>query len=152
MTAKRLEVLCELVPQARSIAFLVNPTNAVMEPVIRDVQEAARLKDVQLPVVRASTEQEIDAAFTTLHQLRVEAVVVGADPFYSTRRDQLAALAAQHAVPAIYLEHEFATSGGLISYGPSFISVFRQVGGYAGKILNGAKPADLPVQQPTKFS
>jgi putative tryptophan/tyrosine transport system substrate-binding protein len=139
MTAKRLELLCELVPQARSIAFLVNPTNAVMEPVIRDLEQAARLKDVQLPVVRASTEQEIAAAFTTLHQLHAEAVVVGADPFYSTRRDQLAALAAHHAVPAIYLEHEFATSGGLISYGPSFIAVFRQVGSYAGKRSSTAR-------------
>jgi ABC-type uncharacterized transport system substrate-binding protein len=151
LTPKRLEFLCELVPQARSIAFLVNPTNVANEPVIRDLQETARLKGVQLPILKAGSEPEIDAAFTTLVQLHAGALVVGADPFFFTRRNQFVTLAARHAVPAIYMERAFTASGGLISYGPNLMAAYRQAGGYVGKILNGAKPADLPVQQPTKF-
>ena len=148
---KRLELLSELVPQARVIALLVNPNNPTTERVIRDVQEAARAKGVQLHILKASTESEIDAAFASLVQLQAGALVVGADPFFYSRREQLVALAARHAVPAIYEWREFAAAGGLISYGPSLTAVYRQVGIYAGKILKGAKPADLPVQQPTKF-
>ncbi len=148
---KRLELLSELVPQAGVVALLVNPNNASTEPMIGDVQEAARAKGVQLHILRAGTESEIDAAFATLVQRQTGALVVQADPFFTSRREHLVALAARHAVPAIYDAREFAAAGGLISYGSSFSGLWRQVGIYAGKILKGAKPADLPVQQPTNF-
>jgi putative ABC transport system substrate-binding protein len=148
---KRLELLAELVPQVSVIALLVNPKSASGERQIKDVQEAAREKQVQLRILEASAENEIDAAFATLVQMRADALVVGADPFFNSRREQIVALAARYAVPAIYEWREFAVAGGLISYGPSFPAINRQVGVYAGKILNGAKPADLPVEQPTKF-
>ena len=151
LTAKRLELLSDLVPRAGVIALLVNPNNAVAERVIRDVQEAARPKGLQLHVLKATSESEIDTAFASLVQLHASALVVGADPFLSSRREQLVALASRHAVPASYAWREFADAGGLISYGPSLTSAIRLVGIYAGKILKGAKPADLPVQQPTKF-
>ena len=133
------------------IALLVNPNNPVTEPLIRDVQEAARAKGVQLPILKAGTESEIDAAFASLVQQQAGALVVAADSFFIRRREQLVALASRHAVPAIYAVREFAASGGLISYGPSLTAAFRLVGIYTGKILKGAKPADLPVQQPTTF-
>ncbi len=148
---KRFELLSELAPQAGVIALLVNPNNSNADPTIRDVQEAARAKGVQLRVLRASTESEIDAAFTTLVQVQAGALLLGADPFFGQRRDQLVALAARHAVPAIADRRGFAAAGGLISYGTSFTDSVRQVGMYAGKILKGTKPADLPVQQPTRF-
>jgi putative ABC transport system substrate-binding protein len=151
LTAKRLELLSELVPRARVIALLVNPNNARVERVIRDVQEAARTKGLQLHVLKARSESEIDAAFASLVQLHAGALVVGADPFLSSRREQLVALASRRAVPSIYAWREFAASGGLISYGPSLTSAYRLVGAYAGKVLKGAKPADLPVLQPTTF-
>jgi putative ABC transport system substrate-binding protein len=148
---KRLELLSELVPQAGMIALLVNPNNMDAEPLIRDVQEAARAKGVQLLILKAGTESEIDTAFATLVQLHAGALVVGADPFFFIRREQLVALASLHAVPAIYFVREFAASGGLISYGTSLTAVWRQAGIYAGRIIKGAKPSDLPVQQPTTF-
>ena len=151
LMAKRFELLSELAPQATAIALLVNPDNPLTEPMIREVREAARTKRVQLHILRAATEAEIDVAFAALPQLPANALVVGADPFFSTRRQKLAALAAGHAVPAIYEYREFVISGGLISYGPSLTAAYRQLGVYAGRILNGAKPADLPVEQPTKF-
>jgi len=152
LTPKWLQLLSELVPQARMIALLVNPTNPVVfERIIRDMEEAARAKGVQLPILKAGTESEIDAAFASLVQLQAGALLVAADPFLFNRREQLVALASHHAVPAIYPWREAVAAGGLISYGPSLTSVFRQLGTYAGKILNGAKPADLPVQQPTTF-
>src|SRR5712672_126591 len=151
LTAKRLQLLSELVPQAGVIALLVNPNSPSADRIIRAVQEAARTKGLQLHVLKASSESEIDTAFASLVQLHAGALVVGADPFLSGRREQLVALASRHAVPAIYAWREFADSGGLISYGPSLTSAFRLVGHYAGKVLKGAKPADLPVQQPTTF-
>jgi putative ABC transport system substrate-binding protein len=151
LNPKRLELLSELVPQARVIALLVNPNNPRAERLIADMQEAARAKGVQLPILKASTESEIDAAFATLVQRQAGALVVGNDPFFNSRREQLVALASRHAVPAIYEWREFAVSGGLISFGTSLTAVYRQSGIYAGKILKGAKPADLPVQQPTTF-
>src|SRR5437763_10760513 len=114
---------------------------------MRDVQEAARTKGLQLHVLKASSESEIDAAFASLVQPHAGALVVGGDPFLSSRREQLVALASRHAVPSIYAWREFADAGGLISYGASLTTAFRLVGHYAGKILKGAKPADLPVQQ-----
>src|SRR5438874_382087 len=151
LTAKRLELLSELVPQARVIALLVNPNNSTAERVIQEVQQAARAKGVQLHVLKASSESEIDTAFASLVQLQVGALIVGADPFLTSRREQFVALASRHAVPSIYAWREFAASGGLISYGASLTSALRLVGTYAGKVLKGAKPADLPVQQPTTF-
>ena len=151
LTAKRLELLSELVPQARLIALLVNPNNGTAEHVIRDMQEAARIKELQLHILKAGTESEIDAAFATLVQQHASALVVGGDPFLTGRREQLVALASRHAVPSIYAWREFTASGGLISYGASLTAALRLVGIYAGKILKGAKPADLPVEQPTRF-
>jgi putative tryptophan/tyrosine transport system substrate-binding protein len=148
LSPKRVELLSELVPQARVIALLVNPSNPSTERAVRDVQEAARAKGVQVQVLKASSESEIDAAFASLVQLHTAALVVAGDAFFASRRDQLAALASRPAVPAIYPLRQFAVAGGLISYGPS---LRRQTGIYAGRILKGAKPADLPVQQPTTF-
>jgi putative ABC transport system substrate-binding protein len=151
LVPKRLELLSELVPEAKVIALLVNPNNSNNEPMIRDVRKAARAKGVQLPILKASTEAEIDGAFASLVNLHASALVVGNDPFFASRREQLVALASRHAVPAIYQSRQFVLSGGLISYGASQPAAYRQLGIYTGKILNGAKPADLPVQQPTKF-
>jgi len=148
---KQLELLSELVPHAGVIALLVNPINPGTERIIRDVQEAARTKRRQLPILKASTENEIDAAFTTLVQLPAGAVLVVPDPVFFSRREQLVALASRHAVPAIYTSREFAALGGLITYGSSLTGTWRQLGIYVGKILKGAKPADLPVERPTTF-
>jgi putative ABC transport system substrate-binding protein len=145
---KRLELLCELVPQAAEIALLVNPENKIADQVIRITQEAARAKGKQLSVLKATTEAEIDAAF---EQLQAGGLLVHAEPFFGSRRDQLVALAARHAVPAIYWHPGFVVAGGLISYGPDFDALLRQAGVYAARILKGTKPADLPVQQPTVF-
>ena len=133
------------------ISLLVNPNNPNAERIIGDVQEAARVKGLQLHVLKADSESEIDIAFATLAQLLAGALLVGNDGFFGSRRDQLSALASRHAVPAIYDSREFAAAGGLISYGPSLTASYRQLGIYAGKILKGAKPTDLPVQQPTTF-
>jgi putative tryptophan/tyrosine transport system substrate-binding protein len=151
LMGKRLELLSELVPQARVIALLVNPNNAAAEPVIRNTQEAAAAKSVQLRILKASTESEIDGAFATLVQLHADALLILPDPSFLSRREQIVALAARYAVPTIYDWREFAAAGGLITYGPSFTAAYRLAGNYAGKILKGAKPADLPVQQPTTF-
>jgi putative tryptophan/tyrosine transport system substrate-binding protein len=151
MVPKRLELISELVPQAGVIALLVNPDNPIPEPILRDVQDAARAKGVQLHILKAAAKSEIDAAFTSLAQLHVGALVLGPDPFLNSRREQLVRLAARHAVPVIYDFRQNAAAGGLISYGPSLTYVNYQAGVYAGRILNGEKPADLPVQQPTTF-
>jgi putative ABC transport system substrate-binding protein len=151
LMSKRLDLLSELVPQAQVIALLVNSDNPNAGRVVGEVQEAAQAKGRQLNILKAGTEAEIDAAFATLLQLHSGSLVVAADPFFNSRREQLAALALRHAVPAIYEWREFADAGGLVSYGTSLTGVWRLVGIYAGKILKGAKPADLPVQQPTTF-
>jgi len=149
---KLFELLSELVPQARVIALLVNPNDASSaERTMRDVEEAARVKGRQLHILKAGTESEIDTAFATLVQLKIGALFVGANALFASRREQLVTLASRYAVPAIYEWREFAELGGLISYGPSITAAYRQVGIYTGRILKGAKPADLPVQQPTTF-
>ena len=148
---KRLELLSELVPQVRVLALLADPNSRITEPMIRDVQEAARAKGVQLQVLKASSESEIDAAFATLVEQQVGGLLVGSAPLFFIRREQIFALASRHAVPAMYDTRQYVAAGGLMSYGPSVAGMWRQVGVYVGKILNGAKPADLPVQQPTTF-
>jgi putative tryptophan/tyrosine transport system substrate-binding protein len=151
LNPKRFGLLSDLVPQARVIALLVNPNNTTAERTIRDVQGEARAKGVQLHILKAGTEDEIDAAFTTLVGIHASALVAGSDPFFATRRDQLLALAARHAVPTIWDWREFVVAGGLISYGINLTATSRQFGIYVGRILKGAKPADLPIQQPTRF-
>jgi putative ABC transport system substrate-binding protein len=148
---KRLELLSELVPQVRVLALLVNSNYPNIERIIRDALDAASTKNVQLHILKARNDSEIDGAFDTLLQQQVGALVVANDPFLLSRREQLVALAARHATPAIYFEREFAASGGLISYGSNIRDVYRLAGTYVGKILKGAKPADLPVQQPAIF-
>ena len=150
LISKLPEMLSELVPQAKVIVLLANP-NTASEPVIRTVQEEGRARGLQLPILKASSEIEIDAAFVSLVQLQADALVVVPDVYFGTRLEQLVALASRHAVPAIYMWREFVVAGGLISYGASTAATYRQVGIYTGKILKGSKPADLPVQQPTKF-
>src|SRR6516164_2416787 len=148
---KRLELLSELVPQVGQIALLVNPNNPTAERVMQAVQEAARAKRVQLHILKAGAADEFETAFASLAQLNAGALLVGNDPFFFSRRDQLVALAARYAVPAMYEWREFVAAGGLASYGTSVAGIYRQVGVYVGRILAGAKPANLPVQQPTKF-
>jgi len=148
---KRFELLTELVPLARVFALIVNPNSPGTEPMMRKMQEAARAKGVQLRVLKAGTENEIDGAFTTLVQEHVDALVASNDTFFFSARDQLVVLVERHAVPTSYFSREFAAVGGLISYGPNIHEVYRNLGVYAGKILDGAKPADLPVEQPTRF-
>ena len=150
LMAKRLELVSELVPQARVIALLVNPSSSGAAQ-IRDVEEAARTKGVQLHILKAGAEDEFETAFASLAELHAGALLVSPDALFNSHRDQLVALASRHAVPAIYPWREAAVAGGLISYGTSFTAVNRQVGIYIGRILKGAKPADLPVQQPTIF-
>jgi putative ABC transport system substrate-binding protein len=150
LDAKRLELLSEMVPQVQVIALLVNPTGNASERIMRDVQEAARAKGVQFRIVVASAEDQIEAAFAALVKLNVGALIVSSDPFFNSRREQIVELASRHAVPAIFASREFAAAGGLMSLGTSLPAVYRQIGTYAGKILSGAKPADLPVQQSTK--
>ena len=149
--AKRLELLHELVPKAAVVALLVNPANpALAEPTTSDLQRAARTLGLQLHVLHASTERDIDTAFATLLQLRAGALVIGSDPFFNSQAERLAATALRHAVPAIYQYHEFAAAGGLMSYAGSITDTYRLAGGYVGRILKGEKPADLPVQRSTK--
>jgi putative ABC transport system substrate-binding protein len=147
---KRLQILLELVPAATVIGFLVNPNLPYFQVGVRAVEEAARIMDKQIRVLKAASERDLDAAFATLSQQHIDALVVGGDPLFNNRRDQIVALAARHAVPAIYEWREFAVAGGLMSYGSSIIHAYRQVGIYAGRILKGEKPADLPVQQSVK--
>jgi putative ABC transport system substrate-binding protein len=152
LAAKRLDLLRELVPGAARVGVLVNPVNATTtESTLRDVEPAARAIGLQIQVLNASTSREIDAAFATFVRERPDAVFVGADSFFVSRRVQLTNLAVRHAVPAIYSARDFAEVGGLMSYGASLTDASRQMGVYTGRILKGAKPADLPVVQSTKF-
>jgi putative ABC transport system substrate-binding protein len=152
LAAKRLELLHELVPGAIRVAVMVNPANpTLMEAALRDVEPAARAMGLQIQIVRASSSREIDAAFEALARERPDSLFVGGDPLFSSRRMQLALLAARDRIPATYANSEIAEAGGLMSYGTNFPDTFRQVGVYAGRILKGAKPADMPVAQSTKF-
>ena len=148
---KRLELLHELVPAPAVIAMLVNPTSPYVEPETKDVMASARALGRQVQVLNTSTGPDIDTAFTTLVQQRAGALLVSGDPFFDSQRDRLIVLAARHAIPAIYQWRESPMIGGLMSYGTSILDAYRQSGIYIGKILQGAKPADLPVMQPTKF-
>ena len=147
---KRVELISELVPETRALAALMNPNFPGAERNIRAVEEAARAKGLQLRILRAATESEIDAAFTALAELQARALLVGA-PTFLGQREQIVALAARYAVPTIYDWREYVAAGGLISYGTNLADTYRIIGTYVGKILKGEKPADLPVQQPTTF-
>jgi putative ABC transport system substrate-binding protein len=149
--AKRLGLLRDLVPGADVIALLVNPNTQVGRVQTKDVQEAARALGQSLVVLDGGSDESIDASFAALTQQHVAALMVGADPFFDTRRDRLIALAAQHQVPAIYQFREYALAGGLMSYGASITDMYRQIGLYVGRVLKGEKPGDLPVVQVTKF-
>jgi putative tryptophan/tyrosine transport system substrate-binding protein len=151
LEGKRLGLLRELVPAARLIAVLLNPTNANFQTQLTGVQEAARTAGQQLSILSASSERDIDTAFVTMTESRAGALLVGSDPFFNSRLDQIVALATRHVVPAIYEGREFAMAGGLASYGTSLADAYRQVGIYTVRILKGEKPAGLPVVQPTKF-
>jgi putative tryptophan/tyrosine transport system substrate-binding protein len=149
--AKNLELLHELVPTANPIAVLVNPTSPSAEVQSKDARDTANAIGVRILVMQAGTERDIDAAFATLLQEHAGALVVAADPFFYQRRNQFVELAAHHAVPAIYFFRDYVVAGGLMSYGTSLTDAYRQVGIYVGRVLKGEKPADMPVQQPTKF-
>ena len=152
LAAKRLELLRELVPAAARVAVLVNPANAeITERALRDVEAAARAMGLQIQVLNANTSREIEAAFATVVRERPDALFVGPSPVFVDRRVQMALLAARSGVPAIYVVREQAVAGGLMSYGASAADAYRQVGIYTGRILKGAKPADLPVVQSSKF-
>ena len=150
LAQKRLELLHQLVPAATAIGFLVNSTNPNSQSETSDVQTAARVIGLRVHVENASSERGIDSAFANFVQQRVNALFVGADAYFVDRRDQLVALAARHALPSCYSTSDSVAAGGLMSYGPSVTDTYRQAGVYTGRVLKGEKPADLPVQQPTK--
>ena len=149
---KRLGLLHEMVPAAAIIAHLVNPDWPPTKANVRDVAEAARVMGLQTIVMEASSESEINAAFVAIPQKRAEALLVGENPFFNSRRDQIVTLALRQAIPAIFEQREFAVAGGLMSYGTNIADAYRQIGIYAGRILKGEKPADLPVVQAEKFT
>jgi putative tryptophan/tyrosine transport system substrate-binding protein len=151
LTAKRVEVLLELVPGAKSIGVLINPKNANADLSTRDTTAAAAAVGREIHVLHATGEADFTAAFETISRLKLDVLMVMPDVFFTGQRLQLTSLAARFAVPAIFYDREFVTSGGLISYGTSLANSYRQAGIYTGKILDGEKPADLPVMQPTKF-
>jgi putative ABC transport system substrate-binding protein len=151
LAAKRLGLLHELIPTALLIAVLVNPNFSPAAANAREVEAAARVTRQKILLLKADSESGIDAAFATIGQMRPGALLVAADPFFNSRRDQIVALAARHTIPAVYEWREFAAAGGLMSYGTSLVDAYRQQGIYAGRILKGEKPADLPVMQLTKF-
>jgi len=149
--SKRLELLRELLPSAKLIAALINPDNVGTEIQLQDLRKAARATAQQLLFLNANSEGDIDTAFAAIAEKRADAIVVTPDPFFLSRRERIVALAARHAIPAIYEWREFVEAGGLMSYGPSATEMYRLIGVYTGRILNGAKPAELPVLQPTMF-
>jgi putative ABC transport system substrate-binding protein len=151
MEPKRLELLRELRPDATTIGILVNPNVAYIDNQINDIRSAAASIGREIPILNASTIAEIDAAFATLRQMRADALSVAIDPFFFDRATQIVVLAARHAVPALYFRREFAAVGGLMSYGSNADESYRVLGVYAGRILKGEKPGDLPIQLPTKF-
>jgi putative ABC transport system substrate-binding protein len=151
MEPKRIGLLHELVPGVPLIGALVNPTTPPAARQLKEIEDATRTINQKLLVARASNDAELNTAFQSLAQQRVGAMLVAANAYFDTRRDQIIAFAAQNRIPAIYQLREYAVAGGLISYGPSITDSYRQAGIYAGRILKGAKPADLPVVQPTKF-
>jgi putative ABC transport system substrate-binding protein len=147
----RLQLMRELLPKAELVALLVNPTSPVAEPQIRDAQAAARKLSFKLSVLSATTENDFDQVFASLVQQRADALFISADPFLSSRREQLVALAARHAIPTLYEIREFVEAGGLMSYGPFLRDAYYEGGKYAGRILKGDNPADLPVEEVNKF-
>jgi putative ABC transport system substrate-binding protein len=151
LSAKRLEILREMVPGITRLAAFVNPTSPSTETTVRDVEAAARAMGLQIQVLNASTSREIDAAFANFGRERPDAVFIMLDVFLNSRRAQLVNLASRHALPATYANRDFAEMGGLMSYGADIADAFRQVGVYTGRILKGAKPAELPVLQLNKF-
>jgi putative ABC transport system substrate-binding protein len=148
---KRLQLLLDLVPQTGVIAVLINPNAEIAEDVLKGMQEAARARGVELHILNATTDSEIDAAFANLTELQAGALLVGDDPFFTNQRNQHVALASSHAVPAIYQWRDFVAAGGLISYGVSISALYRLAGIRAGKILGGTQPSDLPIEQPAVF-
>jgi putative ABC transport system substrate-binding protein len=151
VTAKRLGLLYDLVPKANRVGVLVNPADVLTETTLRDVQPAARAKGLQIQVVNASTSGEIDAAFAAFVREQVDALFIGPSGFFSSRRVHIANQAMRHGIPATYYQREFPEIGGLMSYGTNLADTWRQIGVYVGRVLKGAKPADLPVVQSTKF-
>jgi putative ABC transport system substrate-binding protein len=151
LAEKRLQLMRELLPKAELVALLVNPTSPVAEPQIRDAQAAAQKLSFKLSVLSATTENDFDQVFASLVQQRADALFISADPFLSSRREQLVALAARHAIPTLYEIREFVEAGGLMSYGPFLRDAYHEGGKYAGRILKGDNPADLPVEEVNKF-
>jgi putative ABC transport system substrate-binding protein len=151
LEAKRFEVLLDLVPRASTIAYLVNPDSLFASSTTKEMRSAAAAARKQLHVVEARSEKDFDGAFAAIKQSGAKALVVGTDGIFLSRRDQLVELVARHALPASYANREFVAAGGLVSYGAHFPDVYRQAGIYVGRILKGAKPAELPVRQPEKF-
>ena len=151
LEAKRVELIHELVPNAATIALLANDNNPQTAAQIADVEAASRTFGQQVAILKASSDSDIEEAFAALAQRRVGALLVSSDPFFLSRRYQIVALVARHSIPAMYEWRQFAEADGLMSYGVDLIDAYRQAGIYVAKILNGAKPADLPVLQPTKF-
>jgi putative tryptophan/tyrosine transport system substrate-binding protein len=151
MESKRLGLLLEALPAAKTIAALFNPGNQYVELQMRDVRQVAQRAGVELVILNASTESEFEGVFATMAQRKAGGLLVGADPYFDSRRARLIGLAAQHRLPAIYEWRQFALHGGLMSYGTVLADAYRQAGDYAGRILKGEKPGDLPVVQPTKF-
>jgi putative ABC transport system substrate-binding protein len=151
LAAKQLEILHQVVPHARNFAVLVNPTNQNAEPLLREARMAADVLQFEIQPLKASSERDLETAFTSLVQNHSDALLISEDAFFTSRSAQLAALTLRHSIPGMFVYREFATAGGLITYGTSIVEAYRQCGVYVGKILSGANPKELPVQQPTKF-